>query len=447
MTGVEAFIALNRFGLGIGPADVGRLGGDPRGWLEAQIKPDREPPKRLARFPGSATILADIQRARLQGPDALRGAIRRHYHDTFSRELAARSAHQATTPAPFAERMVRFWSNHFSVSRSKAAIGPAIGAYEREAIRPHVFGRFEDLLLAVASHPVMLVYLDNAVSVGPHSFVGRRSKRALNENLARELLELHTVGVDGGYDQEDVTELARALTGWSHDGIGARRMPERISGRFVFRPEMHEPGTRHVLGVAYRQSGAAQARAVLSDLARHPATARFIATKLVRHFVADDPPAAGVEHIAGVFRDTEGNLAAVARALVHLDAAWEDPLAKVKTPEELVVSTLRALDFARMPARAMRGALKTMGQDPFNAPSPQGWADDAAHWVAPESLMRRIEWVRAISARVPHGSPKELLERTLGEAASPATRRMVASAPSPDAGIALVLVSPEFQRR
>ena len=448
MQDLASFIALNRFGLGVGRGDAEAVAADPIGWIERQIVARQRVPDALASFPGAASIMKQIHEARLDGPEALRDTARRHYRESFAPEIAARARHAVTTPTPFAERMVLFWSNHFTVSRSKAIVGPALPAYEREAIRPHVFGRFEDMLLAVAGHVCMLSYLDNNLSFGPNSWVGRRTGRGINENLAREILELHTLGVDGGYTQSDVTELAKALTGWTHGGMVGRRRNVPVSGGFVFRHGMHEPGPKTVLGKVYPADGVEQAKAVLRDLARHGSTARFVATKLVRHFVADDPPKPEIERIAGVFRNSGGDLAQVSRALAGLDAVWRDPLPKVKTPYELVVSALRTLGIDAFGFRILRTPLRILGQEPFWAPSPQGWPDEARHWIAPEALLRRIEWLRAIAARAPASEPPAaLLDRSIGPVASAETRRMVELAPSGDAGVALVLAAAEFQRR
>ena len=448
MNTVAAFIALNRFGLGIGPGEADEVAEDPKGWVRNQIVARREVPAALASFPSAASIMKEIHEARLESPEALREATRRHYRQTFGPETAARARHAVGTDMPFAERMVLFWSNHFTVSRSKAIIGPSLPAYEREAIRPRVFGRFEDMLLAVAGHVCMVSYLDNNLSFGPNSRVGRRSGRGINENLAREILELHTLGVNGGYTQADVTEFAKALTGWTHGSMVGPRRSRPVSGGFVFRRRMHEPGPKTVLGKVYPEGGIEEARAIMRDLARHPSTARFIATKLVRHFVADDPPEAEIERIARVFRETGGDLARVSGALVDLDAVWRNPLPKVKTPYELVISALRALGIGEVTARTLRVPLRTMGQLPFNAPSPQGWPDEAGHWIAPEALLRRVEWLRAVAARAGATmEPAALLERTIGAVASMETRRTVDLAPSGDAGVAFVLASAEFQRR
>ncbi|MEM1276742.1 MAG: DUF1800 domain-containing protein [Pseudomonadota bacterium] len=447
MQDIASFIALNRFGLGVGPRDLEATGQDPKGWVAAQIRPFQTVPRALARFPEAAEINQQIHTARISDSREQKKKIRRKLRESATAELLARAEYQIATPTPFAERMVLFWSNHFTVSRSKGIIAPTLPAFEREAIRPHIFKRFEDMLIAVTSHPSMLGYLDNNVSIGPNSQAGRRG-RGLNENLAREILELHTLGVDSGYTQDDVREFARALTGWTHGGTVPKKQKTIRSGAFEFREVMHEPGPKTVLGKTYREDGMKEGLAILKDLARHPATARHIATKLARHFIADTPPQGAVDHLARVFENKRGDLAAISRALIELDAVWAEPMPKVKTPYELVISTFRALDAKTLNRRMLTLPLKTLAQEPFNAPSPQGWPDQADHWLAPEALLRRIEWIRAISARLPVTEPPvQLLERVIGPVASDTTRAMIEGAPSADAATALVLASAEFQRR
>lgn len=452
MRDVATFIAVNRFGLGAGPGAAEAVGGDPRGWAAAQI--DRRAAPGTAGGRASAGTLAEMHRAAIEGPEQLRATARRLYSSVFWPEVVARARHAIETEQPFAERMALFWSNHFTVSRTRAIVGPAIPAYEREAIRPHVFGRFVDMLKAVCRHPCMLEYLDNIVSIGPQSDVGRRrlasagDARTLNENLAREILELHTIGVNGGYGQQDVIELAKAISGWSHGGFRPRgHDPRPVQGDFEFRPVFHEPGRKIVLGRTYAEAGADEGLAILDDLARHPATAQHLATKLVRHFIADDPPADAVMRIARIFLASDGDLAAVSRALIDLDAVWREPLPKVKTHYEFVVAVHRAFGNATAGADVV-APLRTLGQSPFSASSPQGWGDTARDWIAPEALLRRIEWVRSLAGSLPATlHPISFLDDVVGPVAGDATREGVARAPSADAAIALVLSSAEFQRR
>ncbi|MGH8199948.1 MAG: DUF1800 domain-containing protein [Steroidobacteraceae bacterium] len=240
--------------------------------------------------------------------------------------------------------MTQFWANHFAVSADKSVLAALAGSYEREAIRPYVLGNFNDMLLATERHPAMLLYLDNQLSMGPDSRAARNiarrnpdRKSGINENLARETMELHTVGVEGGYTQTDVTVFSEVLTGWSIAGPDGWRTGAQ-PGTFLFRAAMHEPGAKVVLGRRYPDSGYDQGVAVLHGLASRPATARFIATKLARHFIADEPPAPAVERMAAAFAASGGDLPTVYRALIASPEAWEHPAAKFKTPSDFIVS-------------------------------------------------------------------------------------------------------------
>jgi len=459
MKDIASFIALNRFGLGAGPGEADRLGGDPRGWVESQISRRQSVPADLSRFPGSAETMAKIHNARLVDQEQLRQITREMFRSIFIDESLARAHYMIATETPFVERMVLFWSNHFTVSRTKNIIGPAIPAYEREVIRPHIFGSFSDMSKAASRHICMTSYLDNFMSMGPNSRSGRfrikrrGNKKTINENLAREILELHTLGVNGGYTQQDVIELAKAISGWSHGGIRFRRRQQPpdnqpVHGGFEFRQAFHEPGPKTILGKTYQEDGVNEGLAVLDDLAAHPSTAKFLATKLVRHFLADDPPPDAVEQIAKVFTDTDGDLLEVSKAILNLDAVWAAVLPKVKNPYELVISTHRAVGNHRPKRQDLIVPLHELGQLPFSAPSPQGWGDRAKDWIAPAALMTRIEWVRRFARRVPATFvPAEVLEDTIGPVASMETRDWVGRATSGDAALATLFASPEFQRR
>jgi len=422
-----------------------------RVWIASQISTSPSIPDALADMPPSHETLVMIHEARVQGSNQLRKMARQEFRRIMIGEIIARTHAMVQSEHSFRERLVLFWSNHFTVSATRFSVGPMAGAYEREAIRPHIFGRFEDMLLAVAHHPVMLAYLDNARSIGPNSKIGIRSRRGLNENLAREILELHTLGVNGGYTQNDVTEFARILTGWAHGGIRNRRSIRflgPIHGNFEFRYRAHEPGPKTLLGERYPENGEQEGIKALKYLARHPATARFIATKLARHFIADDPPGDAIAALARGFRDSDGNLSAVSRELIGLDKVWSTPLPKIKTPYELIVSTLRAVDFQNFPERRLAGSLRQLGHFPFRAPSPAGWPDRAQGWISPESLIRRIEWVRAASARFPRSLfPAQVAADAIGPVMSPRTREMIDAAPSAEEALAMIFASPEFQRR
>lgn len=365
---------------------------------------------------------------------------------TFRTEALARLQRATLAECGFTERLVAFWSNHFCISASKGELARIwAGAFEREAIRPHVLGRFAEMLRAVEQHPAMLFFLDNQQSLGPDSRAGQNRKRGLNENLAREIMELHTLGVGGGYTQEDVTSLARIITGWTFAG---RQGQLGSPGSFVFNVNAHQPGPQVLLGKSYEATGLAQGEAALVDLARHPSTANFIATKFVRHFVADDPPPALVAHLRDVFVKSDGDLKALATALVDSDEAWKAPLTKMRSPYEFLVASGRLL--ARVPEDPSRylNGLNLLGQPLWSPPGPNGFPDTNAAWAAPEGIKLRLDIAAQIGARLGNNiDPLDLLEFAAADAASIETRRTVERAESRQQALSLLLMSPEMQRR
>lgn len=446
----NATLALTRFGMGAGPGDLSRVASDPAAWLAAQI--DAGAPgldgdldtgrERIERFNAYQAQGAPRDDATREARQTRRRAI---VQDT-NQEFLARTRLAAETDRGFAERWALFWSNWFTVSAVKFNSGAFVGPFEREAIRPHVFGRFEDLTLAAEQHPAMLMYLDQARSAGPNSRAGTRRRVGLNENLAREILELHTVGTDGGYSQADVTEFARALTGWTVP----RRTDDRVEdATFVFRPAVHEPGDRVVMGKTYPAGGVDQGRAVLRDLANYPQTAKRAARRIAAHFVADDPPPALVARLEQAWKDSGGALDVVARALIAAAEAWTPTPAKIKTPYEFVVSAYRALGLAPRNARSLRQDLVALGQTPFSPPSPEGWPDTAADWAGPDAMVKRLDWSRRTAARAEAtiSDPVATAEAALGARLGPRTRTAVARAESRGEALTLLLMSPEFQRR
>ncbi len=442
VTTVEAFIAANRFGLGSRPGELAAIAPDPRAWLEDQLGPVDGAAPFIKALPRGRETLAAFLRAR-SDREKLRRFRKEVARPLYLREAAARTFAGAGTSTPFRERLVQFWSNHFSVSINTERMRHLAGAFEREAIRPHVTGPFVDMLAAVVHHPAMLVYLDNVLSIGPTSELGRRTQRhGLNENLAREILELHTIGVDGGYDQADVVNLAKMLTGWTFS-----RVQQPDAGAFSFNPRAHEPGAKVLLGRTYAEDGVHEAEAALRALARHPSTARFVATKLARHFVADDPPASAVGRLRRTFLDSEGDLGEIARTLVTIPETWQYPLAKVKTPNDLVVSAFRLLGTPKEEARVVE-PLRLLGQMPFLAPSPAGWPDTAASWIGPEVLLRRIEVLGLIAKRY-SGSVdvRATTDAAFGPVAGEDTVAAIGRATGTGDALTLLLASPEFQRR
>jgi uncharacterized protein (DUF1800 family) len=473
-------IALNRFGLGARSGEPVPENG--KAWLLSQFDRFEARPPAIAAVPPRREIvgqLADyLAEARMgrqdrrqaatnaaaadqQGdgiPDSAKRFLRRGIRDDYLVMVGARMSAALTTSTPFVERMVHFWANHFAVSADKLPIVPMAGLLEFEAIRPHVLGKFSDMLLAVEQHPTMLLYLDQAQSIGPDSRAGQfiaargRQKRGLNENLAREILELHTLGVRTGYTQADVTEFARALTGWTVSGLArgpaARLLPGGEAGEFAFADLIHQPGDRVIMGRRYGQQGEHQARAVLMDLAMHPATAKHVATKLARHFAGDDPPPAMVDRLTQVYLTSGGELPALYKVIVDSPEAWAAAPLKFKTPWEWSVSALRALNQTTLEAEIAGALMNQLGQPVWKPGSPAGFDDIAASWAAPEALVRRVEVAQRIADRV--GSTvdaRALAENVLPGSLSEPTRTAIARAESPVEGLALLLVSPEFVRR
>ncbi len=485
-----AFVALNRFGFGARQGDLALLANDPVNALREEITKKRvvipqgpdfvssivaiqendefKTARRLAKEKSEkdseAKMMADpaMQNGPMQGgsmppgtnmqanaappqgpkpPPKPEGPQQRY----FRVEMMARFQAAIDAPVGFGERLVWFWSNHFCISSKKGGATAACpGQYEREVIRPHVFGKFADMLLAAEKHPAMLNYLDNRQSIGPNSKAGTRRDKGLNENLAREILELHTLGANGGYSQTDVTNLAKILTGWT---IVSRNEDDGEMGDFVFNPNRHEPGPQALLGKNIPAGGVEQGEMALNQIARHPSTARHIALKLAKHFVADDPPASLVQKLAKVFQDTDGDLTKVSLALVEAKEAWSPDLVKMRNPQEFVVAALRATG-AKYDLGQINGPLRAMGHFPWQPEGPNGYADTVANWASPDGMKTRLDYVSNLAKRVPEGrNPNELLDLIIGEAASKDTRQSVMRAESRQQGIAILLMSPEFQRR
>ncbi len=422
--------AMIRFGLGRrGQENVPT---DPAAWLRSQLTgPDAGPPG-----PSVADGFAAIRQARADKPQpGTPGPLQ----ILFKGEADALVANAIATATPFRERLVWFWANHFTVSLRNGRTGAFGGDFVRTAIRPHVTGRFGDMLLAVMRHPAMLLYLDNAGSVGPASPVGQRTGKGLNENLARECLELHTVSPASGYTQADVTSFARVITGWSVAN------GDKEPAGFFFRPMVHEPGEHTVLGRSV-PPGEEGGIAALGFLATHPSTYRHLAAKLVQHFVADAPPPAATRRIEAVLHDTGGDLAQAASALVGLGDAWQ-PLAKLRSPQDYVLAAMRAADLPEDRRPDAVAVMRGLGQPLFGAPFPIGWPDRAVDWAGPEAMMRRVDWAYGLSGRSASLDPAEVAQASLGPLLTDATSTAIQRAGSRRDGLTLLFTSPEFQRR
>jgi uncharacterized protein (DUF1800 family) len=462
---LQTEIAVMRFGLGARPGDLQAAAADPRGWLRAQTQgpvalTGADPLTPADQILAAAMAAREQRRERkregaaaAEEATALGNALREIYQPHYHAQVLARAQSAAATSRPFGERLVHFWSNHFAISADKGAVYGLAGTLENEAIRPHVNGRFVDLLTAAVKHPAMIVFLDNQLSAGADSIAARAAAAApgrqfgINENLAREILELHTLGVNGGYTQQDVTGFAQIITGWSVGGGGGRLAGGEV-GRYYFRDGLHQPGAKTMLGKSYPQYGEAQGLAALADLSSHPATAHFIATKLVRHFVADDPPPPAVERVARAYRETGGDLPRVYAALIDAPHAWDLQLRKLKTPEDFVFSTLRAFDAAPRKAQEVIRSFELLGQRQYTPGSPAGWADTARNWDGPDALMHRVLWASRVAERFERGqSALEVAASCLGGFARPETLAALKRAASGAQALALLLMSPEFQRR
>lgn len=477
---INAAIAMNRFGLGARP--TGTVPADPADWLKSQISKYEPVFPGMASQPSRATIAAgfreyqldrkDFRAARKDAATAMTAGdtpqidpskIEKVVNTLRLQYVSAADARMdaaISSDTDFAERLVHFWSNHFAVSIDKLPVLALAGDYEFTAIRPHVMGKFSDLLFAAITHPAMLLYLDQAQSIGPNSplatrVAARRNKElGLNENLAREILELHTLGVRTVYDQKDVTEFARALTGYTVGGM-AKGPIQRVmaqngkDGDSQFFAAIHEPGDRVVIGRRYSQQGEAQARAILSDIATHPATAKHIATKLAQHFAADVPPPALVARLEKSFLESGGDLSRLYRTLIDSPEMWLTKQAKFKSPWDWVISSLRALNVRELPnSRQSVNLLAQLGQPIWKPGSPAGFSDTTENWAGGAALMRRVEIASRLAERSANRvDARTLAPRILSGQLGAMTTESIARAESPSQGLALMLLSPEFLRR
>jgi uncharacterized protein (DUF1800 family) len=470
-----ALRALNRFGLGARRGERQRIS-DPRGWLKAQLE-GGAPSLHASDVPLPGAIGDAVRGLRMPGQseEQERRDARRRLVELSAGEARTALEARISSDRPFVERLVAFWSNHLCVSSgSKILVAPLAGSYERDVIRPHVLGRFEDMVLASAKHPAMLAYLDNFQSIGPSSpgaQMGQRNngaKRGLNENYARELLELHTLGVNGGYTQADVQELARVLTGWTIDGIGGpgARLPQGTQPRrangatrraqpppgsaigFTFREMLHEPGTKTVLKEQYKEDGLAEGERAIRALCRHASTAQFVATKLATHFISDDPPPASVDRLARAFRSSDGDLKVVARALIEEPEAWREDARKFRTPQDWFIAVMRAFGAHEVNPNAPV-VLRQLRQPLWSPPSPKGFGDAMQEWADPDSLLNRGELARTISRQpgVTALDPRTLLDVVDVPAGNPLLSLIAdTSIPAPER-VALAIAGPAFQWR
>lgn len=454
ITNSSAAIAANRFGLGAKPSELEYAEKKPKKWLTAQLTPvsfDQN-------LPNSNDLLQqlnDYQAIRKQNKknkvseeqDKKDKKIRSRFIQSTYRKVATDAFVQSiNSDNSLAWRLLDFFSNHFSVTANGPVMTVIAATLEREAIADNLFGNFEDMLLAVSKHPAMLIYLNNERSFGPNSKLATKSKRpkkgiGLNENLAREILELHTLGVNGGYSQGDVIELAKGITGWS---VANPKRDDDVG--FTFRAWGKEPGSRVLLGKTYKQKGIKQGEAMLKDLATHPSTAKFVCSKLVKHFISDNPDPELVNILVKRWQKTGGNIKEVMQALINSDLAWLAQQQKFKTPREFVQSSLRALNIKSIQFKQLFFTLSTFGQQPFNAGSPAGFSDEQQDWDGANALMAKIDWI-ALLAKKHSANAETVLQDTLALQPTHHTYKSVIRAESRSQALALMLLSPEFLRR
>lgn len=439
-------VAALRFGYGFHP---GQEAPDGARDLLAQLKRppvDISGPPRAARMAMVATHTAARRAAQKDATkkpmvtEATKALRRRASADAMIKLYAA-----VNSPRGFQERLAWFWADHFTVAAKQARMMAIMPLFEVEAIRPHLAGNFTDMLIAAATHPVMLVYLDQMSSIGPDSIVGKRRDRGLNENLAREVIELHTLGVGGPYTQADVRGLAELMTGMSVD---------RDTGGFTYRRNIAQPGPKTVMGRTYGRliTDMADVRAALTHLAEHPATAAHMARKIAVHFCADDPPKRLVGKLERAWRDGGGDLPRVYRALLEADEAWETFGEKARQPFDWLAASLRAFGVTGQPdekeARYLTHALSLLNQPVGRAPGPDGWPEEARDWITPQGLTVRLDVASRLARRHGRGvDPRRFVRTALGDAARAPTLFAAENAAEAWEGIALTLASPEFNRR
>ena len=448
-----AIIAVNRFGYGSRGDELQQAEKAPVAWIKSKLTL----PTFDNRLPSSGDIitesfhyykqrkknkkLADADTANDQKKSMV--DMNKKYPRQAFLAMSADSVNQAINSSNSVSwRLLDFFSNHFSVTAKGRLMSGLAGTLERESIAPNLLGSFADLLLSVEQHPAMLIYLNNEKSFGANSVIGKKLKKGLNENLAREILELHTLGVDGPYQQGDVTELAKAITGW-----GLVNLKREEGSGFKFNKNGHEPGSRTLLGKKYQDNGLPQGEQMLRDLAVHPATAKYICYKLAHHFVSETPSKSLLAKMENTWFQTHGNIKEVMNTLFEAQESWLDSPQKYKTPREFLISSHRALNTTKIKDKAVLSSLMVLGQQPFNAGSPAGYSDEQKDWLGGSALMSRIDWTAKFSSYHKRANAENIMSVALGEGVSDHTYVAVMRAESRHQALTLLLMSPEFQRR
>ncbi|NKF51233.1 DUF1800 domain-containing protein [Shewanella sp. WXL01] len=461
---VHGVIAVNRFGYGAKPGELAKAISNPQGFLKQQLKQ----PEFNRVLPSASELMQKLYQQRQQAKMLESKKQESQKQQTQNKESATSPSNNNQTKKPpkvqqqayrdfcqdsfkaavksdnsLSWRLLDFFSNHFSVTAQGPVMTALAPTLEREAIAPNLFGSFADMLDAVVHHPAMLVYLNNQQSFGVNSKIGKRKGKGLNENLAREILELHTLGVDGPYNQTDVIALAKGISGWSVSN------KSKHSGRngFFYRDAGHEPGSQQLVGKRFGQSGEAQGRAMLKHLALHPSTAKFVSYKLAKHFISDEPEQELVNALVARWQQTQGNLKQVVEALIEHPLAWQSERAKFITPREHLIFAHRVTAAPLPKTRNLIGLLNQLGQRPFKAGSPAGYGDTEGDWLSDKVMIDRITWSRMLAAKVSKLDVKQLIEQVWDEQLSQRSYLSITRAESRVDAITLLLMSPETLRR
>lgn len=447
----RACIAVNRFGYGAREGELEKAKRAPKAWVKSQLTSLSFDTLLLH----SNDIFIEHSKYQKQNKQqkkqvknkqkmsVLDDEVSKKYARNALRSLSIDSLNQAiNSPHSVSWRLLDFFSNHFSVTANGRLMVGLAATLEREAIAPNLLSNFEDILLAVEQHPAMLIYLNNEKSFGPNSRIAKKRNIGLNENLAREMMELHTLGVDGDYNQADVIELAKAITGWS-----VKNYQKEHSTGFIFRTYGHEPGARTLLGTRYSHKGVEQGQQILRDLAMHPSTIKHVCFKLAHHFVSETPPKSLLNKMAARWLTTQGNIKQVMYSMFDAEEAWLSSAQKFKTPREFVISTYRAINLKTHNSKLLLNSLTSLGQAPFNAGSPAGYSDDVNDWLGASALMARVDWTTMLSGARNRLNAVKIMATALGDSVSQHTYQSVMRAESRQQAMTLLLMSPEFQRR
>lgn len=457
---INAVIATNRFGLGARPDELSKAKLSPKKWLINQLNIpsiklfDSNAPHsdeisiKLAEYRSlkkkiktrKLTLSVNDKEGQTKHMMQKVTDMKQYPRDTYRLFTSDSLKSAITSENSLQWRLLDFFSNHFSVTAQGPILTALAPTLEREAIAPHLLGKFSDMLMAVSKHPAMLLYLNNERSFGPNSTMGKRGK-GLNENLAREIIELHTLGVNGGYTQSDVTELAKGITGWSV----SNPLKENETG-FKYRLKGHEPGTRTLLGKSFKPSGIEQGESMLRYLADQQSTAKYLCFKLARHFINDNPPELLVNKLVSTWSKTEGDIKAVMITLINTKESWQVAPKKFKTPREFIISTMRVASLKKINTKQLLYALNELGHKPFNAGSPAGFSDVEQDWNGSSALMARIDLSAQFSSKRSLNAER-IMKKSFDTSVSTLTYETVLRAESRQQASTLFFMSPEFQRR